>query len=215
MAHIEEELKLTLSSEHDYSAARTLLMDAGRYVKTRAITNTYFDTPDRALAAMRCCIRLRLSRENDATLCYLTVKSKPELAGGVMKVQELEKEIPVCDYQRLTGEGERAIFAYADQNLQLPACMTSNSDRFTTVTKLAQFESTRDVIEFEGRTLELDHVKFQYPCKGTLYELECETADAAAFLTRLETLFRQNSIGFTHSAAQKLAVALSMKDPNA
>lgn len=67
---------------------------------------------------------------------------------------------------------------------------------------LGGFRNTRQVIDWEGHTLELDETVFEH---GTLYEIECETSEPEALRDRLEAFLNGVGVPYSYSGTTKFA----------
>ncbi|XP_027333054.1 triphosphate tunel metalloenzyme 3 isoform X3 [Abrus precatorius] len=75
---------------------------------------------------------------------------------------------------------------------------------------LGGFGNVRSVYEWKGLKLEVDETKFD---SGTLYEIECESADPEGAKRLLEDLLKENGIDYSYSTASKFAIFRSGKLP--
>jgi uncharacterized protein YjbK len=75
---------------------------------------------------------------------------------------------------------------------------------------LGDFRNVRNVYDWKGLKLEVDETDFDF---GTLFEIECESADPEEAKLLLEDFLKENGIDYSYSVASKFAIFRSGKLP--
>jgi uncharacterized protein YjbK len=75
---------------------------------------------------------------------------------------------------------------------------------------LGDFRNVRNVYDWKGLKLEVDETDFDF---GTLFEIECESADPEEAKLLLEEFLKENGIDYSYSVASKFAIFRSGKLP--
>lgn len=103
--------------------------------------------------------------------------------------------------------------ALQDPQVLLSSSSSSSHPLITKLTKdvgglprglicLGGFRNVRKEYEWEGHVLELDETKYDW---GTVYELECETAEPEVMREKLEKLLTRHGVNFNYSTTTKFA----------
>ena len=189
----EVELKLLLSSK-SYTGLRREL---GEYRMLLNQKNTFFEDSEGVLASEKWALRIRQENED----VYVTVKG-PSLRtpGGIFKREEYESKIPYFSYQR-AQEG------FCLEEVPAPP-LDFLREKYGNmhVRPFLQFSNTREVYDWQGFSLEVDHSR----CKDQeLFELEVEgeNQELVRGSALLESLFARHNWAFTPSTTGKFTWA--------
>ncbi|XP_074281213.1 triphosphate tunnel metalloenzyme 3 isoform X3 [Silene latifolia] len=211
---MEVEVKLRLPDSKAHQSLSTVLSPFHK--QTHFQHNVFFDGAAGELSSRRAVLRLRFYGEDSATAkrCVVSLKAKALLVDGVSRVEEDEEEIDP-DWAReiwanpnLIGSVESRILKRVRDEFGIKA-EENDSDGGKYVC-LGGFKNVRGVYEWNSLTLELDETLFDF---GTLYEVECESAEPDKAKELIEGLLKQSEIPYTYSAKSKFAIFISGKLP--
>ncbi|XP_074281210.1 uncharacterized protein LOC141606102 isoform X1 [Silene latifolia] len=212
--NMEVEVKLRLPDSKAHQSLSTVLSPFHK--QTHFQHNVFFDGAAGELSSRRAVLRLRFYGEDSATAkrCVVSLKAKALLVDGVSRVEEDEEEIDP-DWAReiwanpnLIGSVESRILKRVRDEFGIKA-EENDSDGGKYVC-LGGFKNVRGVYEWNSLTLELDETLFDF---GTLYEVECESAEPDKAKELIEGLLKQSEIPYTYSAKSKFAIFISGKLP--
>lgn len=200
---MEVEVKLRLPD----AAAHQRLSDAlaPRHRRTHLQENLFFDAPSGELAAAFAALRLRFY-DADAR-CVLSLKSRPRLASGVSRVEEVEEDLDPALARACAAEPWRLAAMAQAGSSQIMARVVEEfklGAKNGSLVCLGGFRNVRAVYEWEdGLVLELDESQFDF---GTIYEVECETTEPERTKAVLEGFLRGIAVPFAYSESNKFAV---------
>ena len=198
---MEVEVKLRLPDAVAHRRVTDVL--APFHVSTHRHENCFFDGSAGELSAKRATLRLRFSDNNQR--CVVTLKANAVLVDGVSRVEEDEEELEpsigrdcAADPGRLKDVESRVLGRAREEFGPLG------------FVGLGGFGNVRRVYEWKGLKLELDETDFGF---GTLYEIECESANPEDAKRLLEEFLKENSIPYSYSEKSKFAIFRSGKLP--
>ncbi|XP_057419899.1 triphosphate tunnel metalloenzyme 3 [Lotus japonicus] len=201
---MEVEVKLRLPNAEAHRQVTTLL--APFHVTTHRQHNLFFDGAAAELSSKRAVLRLRFY--NDDSRCVVSLKAKAVLVDGVSRVEEDEEDLDpkvgrdcVAEPGKL-GSVESRILGRVKEEFGV-----AGENGFV---GLGGFRNVRNVYEWKDLKLEVDETMFDF---GTLYEIECESADPEEAKRLLEDLLKENGIDYSYSVASKFAIFRSGKLP--
>ncbi|KAH9624411.1 hypothetical protein KSS87_003430 [Heliosperma pusillum] len=212
---MEVEVKLRLPDAKAHQSLSTVLSPFHK--QTHFQHNVFFDGAAGELSSRRAVLRLRFYGEDSATAkrCVVSLKAKAVLVDGVSRVEEDEEEIDP-DWAReiwanpnLIGSVELRILKRVRDEFGIKA--EENGSDGGKYVCLGGFKNVRGVYEWNSLTLELDETLFDF---GTLYEVECESAEPDKAKLLIEGLLKQSGIPYTYSAKSKFAIFISGKLPD-
>ncbi len=220
--HTEIELKLLLADDLAHATLRTWL-DAHGTLHEAVQSNRYLDTTDRALAARRMMMRVRLA----GTQATCTAKAGAQMVDGIMRVSEWEAVL--AGREAAAWRAGRSACKLRD----LPLCEALVAGPLAdlddadarTFHVIGVMQTTRRAYRIAATalglapgpalTLELDHSLF--PAGQERFELEVEHPDAAALkdavtalLDRLGVAWRVADVSKYQQFLQALAAAPGM-----
>ncbi|XP_059432331.1 triphosphate tunnel metalloenzyme 3-like [Corylus avellana] len=198
---MEVEVKLRLPDAEAHRRVTDVL--APFHVSTHRQENCFFDGSAGEISASRATLRLRFYDNNQR--CVVTLKAKAVLVDGVSRVEEDEEELEppigrdcVAEPGRLKDVESRVLGRAREEFRPLG------------FVGLGGFENVRRVYEWKGLKLELDETDFGF---GTLYEIECESANPEDAKQLLEEFLKGNGIPYSYSEKSKFAIFRSGKLP--
>ncbi|KAJ1385868.1 CYTH-like domain superfamily [Sesbania bispinosa] len=201
---MEVEVKLRLANADAHRHVTTLL--APLHVITHRQLNLFFDGAASELSSRRAVLRLRFYDDDER--CVVSLKAKAVLVDGVSRVEEDEEDLDpkvgrdcVAEPGKL-GSVESRVLGRVKEEFGVVG-----EKGFV---GLGGFGNVRSVYEWKGLKLEVDETKFDF---GTLYEIECESADPEGAKRLLEDLLKDNGIDYSYSLASKFAIFRSGKLP--
>lgn len=195
MTNREVELKLLLSSE-GYERLFEKLAHVGH---PRKQINKFYDSEEGVLRSERWALRLRC----DDGHWWLTAKGPSDGQDGISDREELEMEI-----------SSAAAEVFRQDDLTLSSLLFEPAQRLLkdygnmSLVEWMSFENSRQVLSWDGLSLELDHSV----CGAShRYELELELPKDQLLMVRgrLENWLNKNSIHFEASDQGKLSWAVS------
>ena len=193
----ETELKLRLDAE-GHAQLKQLLPHHGA---ARRQVNFFFDSPNFTLKVQRWALRLRL----DGTTWFLTAKGPSSKQHGISDRIEIEVPCPENVVEVLQVGGTKL-----SQIPLEPAKALLEQFGDLELINFLQFENLRQVLDWEGCHLELDHSR----CHGQeRHELELELPMAELLPKRLalEQWLTRHGIDFKESRDSKLGWALAQQ----
>lgn len=149
---------------------------------------------------------LRLRFYDDDVRCVVSLKAKAVLVDGVSRVEEDEEDLDPKVGRDCVAEPEK-LGTVESRVLQRV------KEEFGTVkglVGLGGFGNVRSVYDWKGLKLEVDDTNFDF---GTLYEIECESADPEGAKRVLEELLKENGVDYSYSTLSKFAIFRSGKLP--
>lgn len=190
---MEVEVKLRLADAAAHAKLAAALQPG--YKTTHQQENFFFDGTGQELSSRRVVLRVRFYDVDKKAV--ITVKGKQVLQDGIGRAPEEEEAVGPA--------AARAFFTNPAQLLSLGTPLLEGLKSSTGVTELVclgGFNNTRQEFEWGGHLLELDETKFEW---GTLYELECETAEPERLRGELEEFLTQQGVAHSYSTASKFA----------
>lgn len=178
----EVEIKLALASRVDHERLVAALGTArARWIQT----NTFFETPERALAAARVVLRLRQETTDPPDgrrLLWLTLKHGGRVQGDVHTRGEVECALPAEVLARVQA-GPSSLLGLDVPPVQ---ALREAVPGIAALISLGGFENQRDVFDValpaDGSGVEIEMTwevdVTQFPGKRTEYELEVELSGA-------------------------------------
>jgi uncharacterized protein YjbK len=168
--------------------------------------NFFFDGTRGELSTTRTVLRIRLYH-GDHPKATLTLKGKAVVEGGVSRSMEVEEPLDYTLAKQCIAEPDHLLTLdnpvarlVQDRAAEMSAEKTSTST--LTLKCLGGFRNLREEIPWDGHLLELDITTYPW---GTLYELECETADPERLKNRLEAEMKKAGVAYTYSTTTKFA----------
>lgn len=169
--------------------------------------NLFFDGAASELSARRAVLRLRFYNGDER--CVVSLKAKAVLVDGVSRVEEDEEDMDprvgldcVAEPGKL-GAVESRVLGRVKEEFGVV-------DPENGFVGLGGFGNVRSVYDWKGLKLEVDETKFAF---GTLYEIECESADPEGAKRLLEDFLKENGIDYSYSTASKFAIFRAGKLP--
>lgn len=179
------------------AAAHAKVAEALRagYRTTHQQENFFFDGAGQELSSRRVVLRVRFYNQDQKAV--ITVKGKQVLQDGIGRAPEEEEPADpslarsfLADPAKLLGLGTPLLEGLkSSTGVQELVC-------------LGGFNNTRQEFEWGGHLLELDETKFEW---GTLYELECETAEPERLRGELEAFLTALGVAYSYSTTTKFA----------
>ncbi|WJX95918.1 hypothetical protein P8452_77182 [Trifolium repens] len=201
---MEVEVKLRLANAEAHRHVSTLLSPF--HVITHHQHNLFFDGVASELSSRHATLRFRFY--NDDERCVVSLKSKGVLVNGVRRVEEDEEDLNpkigrdcVAEPRKL-GSVESRILKRVKEKFGV---VSENG-----FLGLGGFRNVRNVYNWKGLKLEVDETDFDF---GTLFEIECESADPEEAKRILEEFLKENGIDYSYSVASKFAIFRSGKLP--
>ncbi|KAL3824544.1 hypothetical protein ACJIZ3_020573 [Penstemon smallii] len=201
---MEVEVKLRLPNKPSHQKLLSLLSPF--LVTTHHQRNTFFDGSASELSSQRAVLRLRFHDQTHLPKCIVCLKAKAVLANGVSRVEEDEEEVDpnigkACleDPMKLMEVDSRVLRRVKEEFGVLG------------FVGLGGFRNTRNVCEWNGVTLEVDEVKYDF---GDLYEVECESLEPERVKGMIEKFFTENGIEYSDSVMSKFAIFRAGKLPS-
>ncbi|TKY54778.1 Triphosphate tunel metalloenzyme 3 [Spatholobus suberectus] len=198
---MEVEVKLRLADADAHRRVAALLSPF--HVVTHHQRNLFFDGAASELSARRAALRLRFYGDDER--CVVSLKARAVLVDGVSRVEEDEEDLDPgvgrgCAAEpRKLGTAESRVLGRVREEFGVAGFVG-----------LGGFGNVRSVYDWKGLKLEVDETKFDF---GTLYEIECESADPEGAKRVLEELLKENGIDYSYSTASKFAIFRSGKLP--
>ncbi|RDX68208.1 Triphosphate tunel metalloenzyme 3, partial [Mucuna pruriens] len=191
---MEVEVKLRLAHAHAHHQVTTLLSPF--HLLTHRQHNLFFDGTASELSACRAILRLRFYGDDER--CVASLKARAVLVDGVSRVEEDEEDLnPAVGRDCVAEPGK--LGAVESRVLRRVR------EEFGVATEkgfvgLGGFRNVRSVYDWKGLKLEVDETKFDF---GTLYEIECESADPEGAKCVLEAFLKDNGVDYSYSTASK------------
>ena len=151
---------------------------------------------------------LRLRFYNDDERCVVSLKARAVLVDGVSRVEEDEEDLDprvgldCVSVPGKLGNVESRVLGRVREEFGV-----KGENGFV---GLGGFGNVRSVYEWKGLKLEVDETSFDF---GTLYEIECESADPDGAKRVLEEFLKENGIDYSYSTLSKFAIFRSGKLP--
>lgn len=215
---LEVELKIVLAEAADYASVRAALDRAAAPTEV-AQTNYYLDTVDRALWRQKAMARLRAA---DGKVVF-TLKTKPQLHGGVIAVGEREAELPAALARAwLTQPPARSDAGFdVHRWLRDPAILPQPLPPGAQLLVLGAMANRRRSYALSAGlfgapaaplTVELDHVQYGGdPSEAERFEIEIESPDAAALLPHVEQWLDDLQVQFCRATETKYQQFLRLR----
>ncbi|KAI4335639.1 hypothetical protein L6164_014271 [Bauhinia variegata] len=201
---MEVEVKLRLTNAEAHRQVTTLL--APFHIKTHRQENLFFDGAAGELSSRRAVLRVRFF--DDDARCVVSLKAKAVLVNGVSRVEEDEEDLDpkigrdcVAEPGKL-GSVESRVLGRVKEEFGVVGEKA--------YVGLGGFRNLRNVYEWKDLKLEVDETDFGF---GTLYEIECESADPEGAKHLLEDFLKENGIEYSYSQVSKFAIFRSGKLP--
>ncbi|KAL9223947.1 hypothetical protein vseg_000029 [Gypsophila vaccaria] len=211
---MEVEVKLRLPNSDAHQSLSTVLSPF--HQQTHFQHNVFFDGAASELSARRAVLRLRFYGEDSETAkrCVVSLKAKALLVDGVSRVEEDEEEIDpgwareIWANPNLIGSVECRILKRVREEFGVK--VEGSDGNGGAYVCLGGFKNVRGVYEWNGLKLELDETLFD---SGTLYEVECESAEPDKAKELIEELLKQSGVPYSYSTMSKFAIFRSGKLP--
>ncbi|KAL1372222.1 hypothetical protein HN51_002360 [Arachis hypogaea] len=201
---MEVEVKLRLPNADSHRRVTALL--APFHAATHRQRNLFFDGADSELSSKRAVLRLRFY--NDDERCVVSLKAKAVLVDGVSRVEEDEEDLnPRVGLDCVAEPGKLGVVESRVLERVRNEFGVKGEKGFV---GLGGFGNIRSVYEWKGLKLEVDETSFDF---GTLYEIECESADPDEAKRVLEEFLKENGIDYSYSLMSKFAIFRSGKLP--
>ncbi|CAA0842179.1 Triphosphate tunel metalloenzyme 3 [Striga hermonthica] len=201
---MEIEVKLRLPSKSSHQ--RLLSVLSPFHAATHHQHNTFYDGPASELSSRRAVLRLRFHEDADFPKCFVCLKAKAVLAGGVSRVEEDEEEVdPTAG--RACFESPRKLMDLDSRVLR----RVKEEFGVEGFIGLGGFKNVRNVYEWRGVKLEMDEVKYEF---GDMYEVECESSEPERVKQMIEDFFKANGIEYSDSVMSKFAIFRAGKLPS-
>jgi uncharacterized protein YjbK len=176
------------------------------HVITHRQHNLFFDGSDSELSSRRAILRLRFYGNDER--CVVSLKAKAVIVNGVSRVEEDEEDLD-------PKVGRDCVAEPGKLGLVESRIMGRVKEEFGVVGEngflgLGGFKNVRSVYDWKGLKLEVDETDFDF---GTLYEIECESADPEEAKRILEEFLKENGIDYSYSVVSKFAIFRSGKLP--
>ncbi|XP_059432739.1 triphosphate tunnel metalloenzyme 3-like [Corylus avellana] len=191
---MEVEVKLRLPDAVAHRRVTDVL--APFHVSTHHQENCFFDGSAGELSASRAALRLRFSDNHPR--CVVSLKAKAVLVDGVSRVEEDEEELEPSIGRECTAEPGRL----KDVESRVLGRVREEFGALGFV-GLGGFGNVRRVYEWKGLKLELDETDFGF---GTMYEIECESANPEDAKQLLEEFLKDSGIPYSYSEKSKFAI---------
>ncbi|KAL4444307.1 hypothetical protein ABPG75_012044 [Micractinium tetrahymenae] len=190
---VEVEVKLRLAD----AAAHGKVAEALRpgYRTTHQQENYFFDGAAQELSSRRVVLRVRFYNQDKKAV--ITVKGKQVLQDGIGRAPEEEEAVVPALARSFLAEPAK-LLALGTPLLE----GLKSSAGVQQLVCLGGFDNTRQEFEWGGHLLELDETKFEW---GTLYELECETAEPERLRGKLESFLTGLGAAYSYSTTTKFA----------
>ncbi|KAK7388584.1 hypothetical protein VNO78_23405 [Psophocarpus tetragonolobus] len=199
---MEVEVKLRLADSDAHRHVTTVLSPF--HVITHRQQNLFFDGAASELSARRAVLRLRFYGDDER--CVVSLKARAVLVDGVSRVEEDEEDMEprvgrecVAEPGKL-GSVESRVLGRVKEEFGTEKGFVA----------LGGFGNVRNLYDWKGLKLEVDETMFEF---GTLYEIECESADPEGAKRLLEEFLKENQINYSYSIASKFAIFRSGKLP--
>lgn len=201
-------MKLRLANSTAHQSLSSVLSPFLR--QTHFQHNIFFDGAVSELTSHRAVLRLRFYGEDPQTAerCVLSLKAKAVLVDGVSRVEEDEEDMDpfvgreIWANPNLIGSIESRILRRVRDEFEV------NGE--SGYVCLGGFKNVRGVYEWKELELELDETLFDF---GTLYEIECESAEPDKAKEMIEELLKENGILYSCSKMSKFAIFRSGELP--
>ncbi|XP_045786599.1 triphosphate tunnel metalloenzyme 3-like isoform X2 [Trifolium pratense] len=199
---MEVEVKLRLANAEAYRHVTTLLSPF--HVITHHQHNHFFDGTTSELSSRHATLRLRFYNDNQR--CVVSLKSKGVLVNGVRRVEEDEEDLNPKTGRECVAEPGK--LGSVESRI-----LRRVKEEFGVVGEngflgLGGFRNLRNVYDWKGLKLEVDETDFDF---GTLFEIECESADPEEAKRVLEEFLKENGIDYSYSVASKFSIFRSGK----
>ncbi|KAL9242469.1 hypothetical protein vseg_016462 [Gypsophila vaccaria] len=204
---MEVEVKLRLPDSQAHQSLSNLLSPFHK--QTHFQHNVFFDGAASELSSRRAVLRLRFYGEDCETAkrCVVSLKAKALLVDGVSRVEEDEEDIDPYWGREICADPNRVATVESRILKRVREEFGSGSVGFVC---LGGFKNVRGVYEWNGLKLELDETLFDF---GTLYEVECESAEPEKAKELIEEQLKRNGIPYSYSSMSKFAIFRSGKLP--
>lgn len=191
---MEVEIKLRLPDKEAHSKVAKAL-DA-TYRTTHAQENFFFDGSKQELSLQRVVLRVRFYDTDKKAV--ITLKGRQVLKDGVGRASEEEEDVdPIL---------ARSFISDPSMLLHLDSALMKRLREYypglEQLTSLGGFNNVRQEFEWNGHLIELDETKYEW---GTLYELECETAEPEVVKQDLEAMLERERVAYAYSTTTKFA----------
>ena len=206
---MEVEVKLRLPDSASHQKLSSLLSPF--HSQTLIQHNIFFDGADSELTSQNAVLRLRLVGADDSLRCFLTLKSRPTIADGISRAEELEEPYDAAAGRACAAEPWRLLAAARDGSSSESEILRRVRDACGDLVCLGGFRNVRSVYDWrDGLRVELDESIYEF---GTSYEIECESSEPEKAKAALENLLESNGIRFSYSKLSKFQVFRSQKLP--
>jgi uncharacterized protein YjbK len=192
---MEVEVKIRLSDRDCYDKVAALLSSPKAIHEQE---NYFFDGPNNELGSTKTVLRVRWFNKDEKAV--ITIKGEQILKDGIATAPEIEETIsdPAAARSYIDEGGNATdllsaspLVSRLNQKLQLQSLKC-----------IGGFRNRRQEYDWEGETLELDETYFAH---GTLWEIECETAQPELMKAKLEAVLSQAGISYSYSSTSKFA----------
>ncbi|KAK4257458.1 hypothetical protein QN277_007044 [Acacia crassicarpa] len=202
---MEVEVKLRLENAEAHRMVTASF--APFHIITHRQENLFFDGAAGELSSRRAILRLRFY--DDDARCVVSLKAKAVLVNGVSRVEEDEEDLDPKIGRDCVAEPGKLDSVVESRVLRRV------KEEFGVVGEkgyvgLGGFKNVRSVYEWKDLKLEVDETSFGF---GTLYEIECESADPEKAKQLLEEFLKENGIAYSYSEMSKFAIFRSGKLP--
>ncbi|XP_057787888.1 triphosphate tunnel metalloenzyme 3-like [Salvia miltiorrhiza] len=201
---MEIEVKLRLPSSAAHERLSTVLSSYHR--RTHLQENLFFDGPKAELASNSAALRIRFYDLDSR--CVLSLKSKPQISGGISRIEEQEEPLDPAVGRLCAADPSRLLL------IESSDITRRVREEFDLGGKglvcLGGFRNVRGVYEWNGLKLELDETLYSF---GTSYEVECESSEPEVAKNLIEGLLQSNGIEYQYSETSKFAIFRSGKLP--
>lgn len=192
---MEVEVKIRLADRVSYDKVKSLLLSPKAIHEQE---NYFFDGPNNELGSTKTVLRVRWYNKDEKAI--ITVKGEQILKDGIAKAPEVEE--PVSDpaaARSYLGEGGNPSALLSAS----PLVSSLNTKwQLQALRCMGGFRNLRQEYLWEGETLELDETYFEH---GTLWEIECETADPEGMRAKMEKMLNDGGIKYSYSSTSKFA----------
>ncbi|EPS65441.1 adenylate cyclase, partial [Genlisea aurea] len=194
---MEVEVKLRLRSAAEHQRLTEVLSPYHR--RTVLQENLFFDGTNSELASNLAALRLRFY---DADVrCVLSLKSKPQIAAGISRIEEQEEAIDPVLGRHCAAEPRR-LFGAEFESSDIIRRAREEFDLASEPICLGGFRNVRGIYDWKGLKLEIDETHYSF---GTSYEVECETSEPEIAKNMLEEMLTNNAVQYRYSSASKFA----------
>lgn len=201
---MEIEVKLRLPSSAAHERLSAVLSSYHR--RTHLQENLFFDGPNAELASNLAALRIRFYDLDSR--CVLSLKSKPQISGGISRIEEQEEPLDPTVGRHCAADPSRLLLIESSHIIRRVR------EEFDLGGKglvcLGGFRNVRGIYEWNGLKLELDETLYTF---GTAYEVECETSHPQTAKNLIEDLLKSNGIQYHYSQTSKFAVFRTGKLP--